>query len=160
MCIPGAFSQWAFTVLKEIKLFPSHPPGLARNPIWVLHGVQQTTGPHLLGPLWEPLRCLLSKRAASFALCQAGYKDLRLQDKAKDFGFSPCFAEARSLLEGSLRLGHGSSLFVGPAATGLLPREPSPLVQASRLSTSLIQDGWAVSFLSLLASISSSATRM
>ena len=84
---------------------------------------------------------LLWKRAASFALCQAGYKDLGLQDKAKDFGFSPCFSEARSLLEGSLGLGHESSLFVGPAATGLLPSEPSILLQASRLSTSLIQDG-------------------
>ena len=84
---------------------------------------------------------IFSKRAAAFPLCQAGYKDLRLQDKAKDFGFSPSFPEARSLLKGSLGLGHGSSPLVEPTATGLLPSEPSILVQASSLSTSLILDG-------------------
>ena len=84
---------------------------------------------------------LVIEEGSFIALCQAGYKDLRLQDKAKDFGFSPCFSEARSLLEGSLGLRHGSSLSVGPTATGLLPSEPSILLQASRLSTSLVQDG-------------------
>lgn len=60
----------------------------------------------------------LLKRVASFPLCQPGYEDLMLQDKAKDLGFSPSSPEARSLLEGSLGVGPGSSPLPEPTATG------------------------------------------
>lgn len=102
----------------------------------------------------KPLLVILSKTPASFALCQAGYKDLRLQDKAKDFGFSPCFPKARSLLQGSLGLGRGNCSHRPPPWWDFCPGSGFPS------HTSLIQGGWDVSFLSLPASISSSATRI